>query len=316
MELLPIPSGESLAVLLLCSTLAADAMEHSPLSPREWFQLREKLGRAGRTDPAALLNTDLDALGKELKYPAAFAGRLKNLLGRRAEALNEMAELQALGIWALTSVDPGYPAAAMRRLGDRMPQVLFGCGDSSRLQSEGAGIVGSRDVDAAGAAYAERLGHLCAGAGLTVISGGARGVDLQAMNGALQAGGGVLGVLADRLVTAVARRDPEHTEQLTLLACVHPRLGFSRGVAMQRNRVIHALGRCALVVASAEYGGTWNGTLENLSHGWSPVFVRAGSGVPAGNRKLLRRGARPLPEVLPDSPAVLTQFLEEASQPR
>jgi predicted Rossmann fold nucleotide-binding protein DprA/Smf involved in DNA uptake len=311
----PTPPDDSLVLLLLCSTLAASETAPSPLSPREWFLLQDRLPQAGLGGPAALLEADPDALSSTVRLPKAFAERLKALLGRKEAVLAELTELGRLGIWPLTSADAAYPTAALERMGNRMPQVLFGVGDASRLRSSGVAIVGSRNVDAAGSAYAERLGQLCAGAGLTVISGGARGVDLQAMEGALRAGGGVLAVLADRLVTAAARLDPEYAAQLTLLACVHPRLGFSRGIAMQRNRVIHALGRYALVVASAEYGGTWNGSLENLAHRWSPVFVRAGADVPVGNRELLRRGARPLPEALPGTPAELMRSLDEAGRP-
>lgn len=312
MDVLPTPSEASLAVLLLCSTVAASGTSYAPLSSREWFLLSERLEHAERYHLAELLVTDLDALCRVLKYPVTFADRLKKLLGRRQAALNELSELNEQGIWAVTSVDPAYPTSALERLGHHMPQVLFGVGDPSRLQREGVAIVGSRDVDPAGAAYAERLGQLCAAAKLTVISGGARGVDLQAMEGALQTGGSVLGVVADRLMTAAARRDPAHSDQLTLLACVHPRRGFSRGVAMQRNRVIHALGRHALVVASAVYGGTWTGSLENLSHRWSPVLVRAGASVPVGNQELLRRGAHPLPEVPPSTPEELMRCLKAA----
>jgi predicted Rossmann fold nucleotide-binding protein DprA/Smf involved in DNA uptake len=136
------------------------------------------------------------------------------------------------------------------------------------------------------------------------------------MNGALEAGGAVLGVLADRLDSAAARRVPEHTDRLTLITCVHPAVGFSRGVALQRNRVIHALGRYALVVASTEGGGTWSGSLENLERGWSPVLVRSGAEVPAGNRELLRRGAYPLPERAPGSAAELIDYLHAARATR
>jgi predicted Rossmann fold nucleotide-binding protein DprA/Smf involved in DNA uptake len=306
------PSDDSLALILLCSTVAAPKASQPLFSSHEWGTLQRQLAPGGVKTPAELFTADLNALGRDLRLPQAVIDRLKTRLEPRAAALEELAGLAERGIWVLTRVDPGYPSAALERLGSRMPQVLFGAGDAGRLRSEGLAIVGSRDVDPAGAAYADRLGHLCAEVGLTVISGGARGVDLCAMNAALEAGGPVLGVLADRLDSAVARRPPEHEDRLTLITCVHPAVGFSRGVALQRNRVIHALGRYTLVVASAEGGGTWSGSLENLERGWSPVLVRSGAEVPAGNRELLRRGAYPLPEHAPGSPAELIDCLHAA----
>ena len=42
-------------------------------------------------------------------------------------------------------------------------------------------------------------------------------------------------------------------------------------------------------------GGTWNGTLENLRHGWSPVFVHADGS--EGASALIARGAEPVREL-------------------
>lgn len=306
------PSDLSLVLILLCSTVAAPKAEHAPLSTPEWSRLWERLSRGGVSSPADLLNLDVSALGRDLGLPAETVERLQSRLAPREAALAELAELAEIGIWVLTSVDPAYPRAALGRLRGRMPQVLFGAGDPARLHQEGVAIVGSRAVDADGAAYAERLGQLSAEAGLSVISGGAKGVDLSAMNGALHAGGSVVGVLAERLDTAVARRPAEYEDRLTYISCVHPRVGFSRAVALGRNRVIHALGRASLVVASADGGGTWSGSLETMTSGWSPVLVRSGPEMPIGNRELLKRGAHPLPESAPSSAAEFLECLRAA----
>lgn len=312
MSTLPPPSDASLALILLCSTVAAPKASQPPLSPPEWVRLRSQLDQGGVNTPAELFTADLNALGRDLGLPQDLIERLKFRMDRREAAREELAGLAEREIWVLTSIDPGYPSAALKRMGNRMPHVLFGVGAASRLQSEGLAIVGSRNVDPVGAAYAERLGQLCAEASLTVFSGGARGVDLCAMEGALKAGGTVVGVLAERLDDAAARRAPEHEDRLTLITRVHPAVGFSRTVALQRNPVIHALGRASLVVASADGGGTWSGSLENLERGWSPVLVRSGAEVPIGNRELLRRGAHPLPESAPGSAAELVGYLRAA----
>ena len=65
---------------------------------------------------------------------------------------------------------------------------------------------------------------------------------------------------------------------------------FSTPRALGRNYLIHAMGEKTLVAqCQAGSGGTWDGTTENLKHGWSPVFVHD-DGTP-GARALIERGA-------------------------
>lgn len=63
---------------------------------------------------------------------------------------------------------------------------------------------------------------------------------------------------------------------------------------MRRNRLVYALAEAAVVVATAAgSGGTWSGAVENLRHGWVPIYVRDDRS--AGASKLARMGATPLP---------------------
>ena len=73
-------------------------------------------------------------------------------------------------------------------------------------------------------------------------------------------------------------------------------LPFSAVRALSRNRLIHAMGEKTLVAQTGfGSGGTWNGTLENLRHGWSPVFVHADGS--EGASALIARGAEPVREL-------------------
>lgn len=42
-----------------------------------------------------------------------------------------------------------------------------------------------------------------------------------------------------------------------------------------------------VVSSDVDKGGTWTGATENLKNGWTPLFVRDGKDIPAGNKKLL-----------------------------
>ncbi len=108
-----------------------------------------------------------------------------------------------------------------------------------------------------------RMGSQAALQGLSIISGGARGVDENAMVGALAQEGTVVGVLADSLLRAAtsARFRPSLMNgNLALISPFNPEAGFDVGNAMARNKYIYCLADAAVVIAAdKEQGGTWNG---------------------------------------------------------
>ena len=292
--------ADSKAVLLLCSTLALarSASAPKPLSRSEWNDLARAIAASALQSPAALFGQSSEALQQTLGIAPALADRVTALLDRGGQLSIELERLQSIGIWVLTRADPAYPSLLRERLKGQAPPVLFGAGPRAPLGQQGVAIVGSRNVDEEGAAFAAALGERCAGAGLVVFSGGARGVDRLAVDGALAAGGHGVAVLADSLEEAIKRREtrePVVAGRLTVVTPSHPSARFSVAAAMGRNKLIYALASWAVVVASdLDSGGTWAGAAENLDAGWVPLFVRDGAGVPEGNRALLTRGATPI----------------------
>ena len=70
-------------------------------------------------------------------------------------------------------------------------------------------------------------------------------------------------------------------------------LGFSAQRALGRNRFIHAMGEKTLVAQTGfGKGGTWSGSLDNLQHEYSPLFVFDDGS--EGARALCARGATPV----------------------
>jgi len=293
-------TDDSQAVLLLCSTLALSRSQAAPkpLSRSEWNDLARAIGASRFRRPGALLGASPDDVSKELRIPVALSHRIAMLLERGAQLAIERERLLDRGIWTLTRADERYPAKLKERLKAYAPPVLFGAGSVEALNRRGMAIVGSRDVDETGAAFATALGHRCARSELTVISGGARGVDRLALEAALEQGGNSVAILADSLEDAVKRRDfriPVLEGKLTLMTGSHPSTRFTVAAAMGRNKLIYALASWAVVVSSGvDSGGTWAGAVENLDAGWVPLFVRADDTAPEGNRRLMKRGARPL----------------------
>lgn len=135
------------------------------------------------------------------------------------------------------------------------------------------------------------------------------------MNGALQAGGTVAGVMCDSLERAAVASDNRESlmeKRLVLVSPYDPAAGFNVGHAMQRNKFIYALSDAALVVsADFQKGGTWEGAVEQLERlHFVPVFVRNGDNGGKGNRALIQRGGRAWPE--PHTGGDLTLAIEAA----
>jgi predicted Rossmann fold nucleotide-binding protein DprA/Smf involved in DNA uptake len=97
----------------------------------------------------------------------------------------------------MSRADPSYPKRLKARLKEDAPPLLYGCGDLALLEKGGLAVVGSRHVDEELISYTEGIGKLAAEAHRPLVSGGAKGIDKAAINGALQSGGEAVAVSAD-----------------------------------------------------------------------------------------------------------------------
>jgi len=297
-------SEDGLVILLICSMLGLDEKMSpgfvSPLTLSEWNKLAPVISNSPLKYPGGVLGQNATQLAGALKISSEEAERLASLLERGSRLTLELESLFSRGMWAVTRADESYPAKLRESLKHQAPTVLFGAGDIQLLRRGGIAVVGSRNIDEAGAVFAKEIGRKAVAARLPVVSGGARGTDRLAMDGGLEAGGVAVGVLADSLDSTVRKPDVRQfllDERLVLLTPYAPTAGFSVGAAMGRNKLIYGLADYSVVVSSDfQTGGTWAGAVEALKAGWCPVFVRDGETVPKGNNELIKRGARALPE--------------------
>ena len=297
-------ADDRLATILLCTRLGLSrGAAEKPLETREWNRLVRAMLATGMARPADLLGRSATELREmldlaELGGAEPAAERIATLLQRGVAVASELQRLADVGVWVVARSDDAYPSRLRARLGDTRPPVFFGAGPRSLLDTGGVAVVGSRDVAEAGQRFAAAVGQAAGRHGETIVSGGARGVDRLAMEGAVAVGGAAVGILADSLVKWLrdaALRRAIVDESLVLATTLKPDAGFDVGNAMARNRLIHTLADRAVVVASdLGKGGTWAGATENLKHGWVPLFVRSEPDAPAGNAELLRRGAVPV----------------------
>lgn len=291
--------AQTQAILLLTAYLAKPTRdEPRPLAPMEWGRFARWLKEQGiapemllRDDPARLLAGWTDR--------TVTLERIHALLNRASALGLAVEKWQRAGLWMLIRADADYPSRLKKHLRADSPPVLFGCGNRRLLDRGGIAVVGSRHASPEDLAFTTRLGAEAALQGLSVISGGARGVDETAMLGALGREGTAVGILADSLLRAAtsARFRPSLVNgNLALISPFNPEAGFEVGNAMARNKYIYCLADAAIVIAAdREQGGTWQGAVENLKHGWTPLWVKPHPDPASGNAELTRRGGRELP---------------------
>jgi predicted Rossmann fold nucleotide-binding protein DprA/Smf involved in DNA uptake len=297
----PTLSPNTQAILLLMAPLIAarDNSSSDLLSPGEYKQLARCL-RDMQRQPADLLSLDAADLIRDCQ-PFVDETRLQRLLGRGFLLSQVIERWQSRAIWVVSRADADYPRRLKARMREDAPAVLYGCGDTSLLESGGLAVVGSRDADDTLIAYTKNVGRLAANAGKTVVSGGARGIDQAAMLGALEQGGKVIGVLADSLEKSAMNREHRNmliNRHLVLISSYDPSAGFNVGNAMRRNKLIYALADASLVVSSdLNKGGTWAGATEQLDKlRMVPVYVRSTGENSPGIEALHKKGAIPWPD--------------------
>lgn len=289
-------SEDTEVVLLLCGRFGGEKQEaYQPLTPREYGELAKWLN-ARSLRPSGLMT---DA-GREALLTVTEARlerkRIEFLLGRGTAMALALERWARGGLWVISRGDAEFPKRLKRHLKHAAPPLLYGAGDKALLEKGGLAIIGSRDASESALGYTRSIAARCAKEGLAVVSGGARGVDAAAMQGATEAGGYCIGVLAsDLLKTSVNRQNRIGLQEgrLVLVSPFFPEAGFNAGNAMGRNRYIYTLADQALVIDSAlRSGGTWEGAVENLKHGWVPLYVRT-PGEGPGNAALIADGGLP-----------------------
>ncbi|MBE6978023.1 MAG: DNA-processing protein DprA [Ruminococcaceae bacterium] len=250
------------AFLLLSSDLGDPGRK--PLTSaqmRQLFQRARDLRR--QPDRRDLASADIIQMG----YSRAFADHVVALLSQEAELQYYLDRARKADCVPITRASEMYPAAIRQRLGLESPGVLWAKGDLSILQMPKVALVGSRDLQAENAAFAQEVGRQAARQGIALVSGNARGADKLAQNACLEAGGNVISVVADSLET---HRRQENLLYLSENGFDEP---FSAQRAISRNRCVHSLGAITFVAqARPQQGGTWDGTEKNLRFGWSQVY--------------------------------------------
>ena len=179
-----------------------------------------------------------------------------------ARAVEEQDELRRLGARLLTLADlTEYPERFLNLA--HPPPVVAVLGDLSSLEGEEKriAVVGARACTAYGKEQARRFGAGFAVEGAVVVSGAARGIDQEAMRGALECGGRVVAVIGSGLDR------PYPPDAAPLLRNIIEAGGAvlsefpcgtapMRGNFPRRNRLIAALADGVVVVQASQKSGS------------------------------------------------------------
>ncbi|MFN8620515.1 MAG: DNA-processing protein DprA [Chloroflexota bacterium] len=209
--------------------------------------------------------------------------------------------LAAHGAWAVTPLDPAYPAQ-LREL-DPPPLVLHGVGDAALVGVRHAvAVVGTRHPTPAGRAMAARIARRLVEADVAVISGLAIGIDGAAHAATVEAGGRTVAVIGggfdhpgprahDRLRAAILAGGGAVVSEHA------PSIAPSRGTFPRRNRIISVLAAATIVVEAPVRSGALITARHALEQGRRLLVVPGRPGDPSteGCLGLLRETpARPL----------------------
>jgi DNA processing protein len=238
---------------------------------------------------------------------AATEGELAEELGSReraravlrapedAEALLWAASLERGGLRLVTAFDEDYPRP-LREIPDP-PFALYAVGRLDRLRLPAVAVVGSRDASRYGRDVASRLASDLSGAGVTVVSGFARGVDAAAHESAAAGPGGTIAVLGCGIDVDYPR---EHQALKARLQAENLVLSeYAPGTEPRpqnfpiRNRIIAGLSSGVVVVEASRRSGSLI-TARLAADFGRDVFAVPGSvfsGTSVGAHELLRDGA-------------------------
>jgi DNA processing protein len=213
------------------------------MTPRASAALLSRFGSAEealRADPRSLGSVPEvgPELGKRLLRPPA-----------ESDAEKEIRRARRIGVEVRVRGAKGYPEE-LERIPDP-PLVLYVRGEL-RVDENAFAVVGARRAGVYGRVHAERFAKVLARAGLTVVSGLARGIDAAAHRGALDAGGRTIAVLGsglDRLYPAEHRSLAGEIRGAGAVITELPLSTPPRPYHFpRRNRIIAGLSRGVLVV--------------------------------------------------------------------
>lgn len=174
------------------------------------------------------------------------------------EAKNEAEKARALGAGIIAFTDPLYPQN-LKEIHDP-PPYLYVLGELNAGDKISVAMVGSRNASRYGLSETKRIAKDLSARGITVVSGGARGIDTEAHRGALSGGGRTIAVLGCGIDIIYPRENGELFKKIAASGAViteYP-VGAPPDKANfpPRNRIISGISLGVIVMEAAKDSGS------------------------------------------------------------
>ncbi|WP_202609875.1 DNA-processing protein DprA [Herbidospora solisilvae] len=225
-------------------------------TPHRWHDTASII--ASSHSALRLIEGDLSRLDeRQAAHATDVLARLKPAHLDQAREL--IGRTQANGTRLLTVLDEDYPLNLY--LVFNRPPFLWVRGDLIEADERAVAVVGRRQAGPEGLALAARLAHGLAEAGITVVSGLARGIDTAAHTAALAAGGRTIAALGTGILSRTypaenAELDKRIADSGAVVSQFWPDQPPTRNTFPLRNAVTSGLAIGTLIIEAGPAGGT------------------------------------------------------------
>jgi len=256
-------------------------------------RLRKLVERFG--SPEAVLQ----ARKNDIRNVDGIGAELAEAIGDWEKHVDLPAELErvaAFGASLITQASPEYPRALIEL--HNPPILLYVWGTVTERDWRAVGVVGSRKTSHYGTECAKRLSYQLAYAGLTVVSGLARGIDTAAHQGALAASGRTIAVIGSGLMDLYPPENAGLAERIATSGAVVSEFPMTFPPSPQtfpyRNRIVAGWGRGLLVVEAGLKSGALITSEQALENGRLVYAVPGQIDRPTsfGTNRLIQQGAK------------------------
>jgi DNA processing protein len=209
----------------------------------------------------------------------------------------ELKRVREFGATVITQASESYPKS-LREI-HAPPIVLYVWGELQERDHHALGIIGSRRTTHYGSESAKKLAYQLAYAGLTVISGLARGIDTAAHQGALAAKGRTIAVIGSGLLNLYPPENRGLAEKIrngngAVVSEFSMEIEPDRQTFPMRNRIISGWSHGILVVEAGLNSGALITASQALEQGRSVYAVPGHINAPSamGSNRLIQQGAK------------------------
>jgi DNA processing protein len=209
----------------------------------------------------------------------------------------ELKRVREFGATVITQESPSYPRS-LREI-HAPPIVLYVWGELQERDHHAIGVIGARRTTHYGMESAKKLSYQLAYAGLTVISGLARGIDTAAHQGALAAKGRTVAVIGAGLAKLYPPENAGLAEKIrsgngAVVSEFSMEVEPDRQTFPMRNRIISGWSHGILVVEAGLNSGALITSTQALEQGRSVYAVPGHINAPSamGSNRLIQQGAK------------------------